>query len=290
MTTSIYDIITDKILAKLEEGTAPWHKSWRTQTPMNFFTGKAYRGINTFLLAGYEDPRFMTFNQIKSKKGWLKKGAKSEIVVFWTKLENKKSNEDEVDADDEDLINSRKFVLKYFNVFNAKDIEGIEFPKLESNTNNTIQTAQEIADSYLQQIKSFSHGGDRAYYAPNNDHIQMPTLNSFDSSEEYYSALFHEIAHSTGHASRLDRKGITELSRFGSHSYSYEELIAEMTSAFICNAAGIENTIDNSAAYIQGWSKVLKENKKMIVQAAGQAQKAADFILNNESVKEDVAA
>ena len=106
----------------------------------------------------------------------------------------------------------------------------------------------------------------------------MPALNSFDSSEEYYSVLFHEIAHSTGHETRLNRKGITELSRFGSHSYCFEELVAEMTSAFLCSSVGIENTIDNSAAYIQGWIKALKENKKMILIAASQAQKAADYI------------
>lgn len=288
--TSIYEIVTNKILTKLEEGTAPWHKSWSAQTPMNFFTGKEYRGINTLLLSDFEDPRFMTFNQVKTLKGSIKKGAKSEIVVFWTKAENKKANQEINEEDEDDLLNSKKFVLKYFNVFNAKDIEGIDFPALETNNNDTIKTAQEAADNYLNQISSFSHGGGKAYYAPSTDHIQMPALNSFDSSEEYYSALFHEIAHSTGHASRLNRKGITELSKFGSHSYSYEELIAEMSSAFICSFVNIKNTIDNSAAYIQGWSKVLKENKKMIIQAASQAQKVADYVLKNELAKEDVAA
>lgn len=278
MANSIYDIITDKILAKLESGVAPWHKSWSVQTPINFLTGKEYRGINTFLLAGFEDPRFLTFNQIKTLKGTIKKGAKSEIVVFWSKVENKNQNAENINEDEEEMINSKKFILRYYNVFNAQDIEGIDFPILETNNNNTIENAQNLAGTYLKNLSSFKHGGDKAYYAPATDHIQMPALNSFDSSEEYYSVLFHEIAHSTGHETRLNRKGITELSSFGSHSYSFEELVAEMTSAFICSSVGIENTIDNSAAYIQGWSKALKENKKMILIAASQAQKAADYI------------
>ncbi|MDX9744503.1 MAG: zincin-like metallopeptidase domain-containing protein [Arcobacteraceae bacterium] len=286
---NIYEIITNKIIEKLEEGTTPWHKAWATtQTPFNYATGKDYRGINTLLLAGYDDPRFMTFNQVKTLKGSIKKGAKSQIIVFWSTISKSNNNieTDEINEEDE-----TKFVLKYYNVFNAQDIEGIDFPKIEITNNNTkIEDAEQLANAYLSQIKSFNHGGDRAYYSPSLDHIQMPKFERFESSEEYYSTLFHEIAHSTGHETRLNRKGVTESKKFGSHDYSYEELIAEISSAFLCNFVKIENTFDNSAAYIHGWSKALKDNKKMIILAASQAQKVSDYILSFTQNHKSIAA
>jgi antirestriction protein ArdC len=130
-------------------------------------------------------------------------------------------------------------------------------------------------------------GGDRAYYSPRLDYIHIPAKEAFSSPEEFYSTAFHELAHASGHSSRLHRKGVTEPAHFGSHDYSQEELVAEFGASMLCGFAGIEQqTIENSAAYIQGWLKVLKGDKKLAIIAAGQAQRVADFILNKQDAEQ----
>jgi antirestriction protein ArdC len=135
----------------------------------------------------------------------------------------------------------------------------------------------------LPEIK---YGGNKAYYSPSLDYVQLSHQHTFDTIESFYGTLFHELSHSTGHSNRLGRKGVTETSYFGSHEYSKEELVAEMGAAFLCGHAGIENTtIENSVSYLAGWLKALKNDKTLLIHAAAQAQKAADYILN---VKPDV--
>lgn len=281
---NIYEIVTQKIIEKLENGVSPWHKPWTTHKPFNFASKREYNGINLMLLDG-EDPRYMTYAQVKEKGGNVKKGAKGYMVVFWSPLKTKTVTiKDDNTGEEETLIDGKtfgKFMLKYYTVFNAVDIEGIEFPPLPINESICqLEEAQSVADAYIKQLASFGHGGEKAYYIPSQDHVQMPSLVSFESSEEYYSTLFHELGHSTGHVSRLDRKSHKEFDSH-KHNYSYEELVAEMTACFLCANVGITNTLDNSASYLQGWANVLskKENQRFIVMAAGQAQKASDFIL-----------
>ena len=130
------------------------------------------------------------------------------------------------------------------------------------------------------------HGGSRACYQPSNDEVHMPDRERFDSSEEYYSTLFHELVHSTGHASRLGRTGITETIVFGSRTYSKEELIAEMGATFLCGHTGIENAvIDNSASYLASWLGRLRNDSRLVVQAAAQSQKAVDYVLDQREEK-----
>jgi len=289
--SSIYEIVTDKIIEKLENGVLPWHKPWTVQRPFNYASKREYSGINLYLLDG-EDPRYMTYKQVKEKGGTVKKGAKAYMVVFWSPVKAKTVKiKDEETGEEETYIDGStlgKFVLRYYTVFNAVDIEGIEFPAIEINVNNKpIDYAQSVADSYIVQLDSFAHGGNKAYYMPLNDHVQMPKLDSFESSDEYYSTLFHELSHSTGHEKRLDRRSQKEFDSH-KHSYSYEELVAEMTACFLCSYTGITSTLDNSAAYLSGWASVLskKENQRYVILAAGQAQKASDFILKFSSKDE----
>lgn len=293
---NIYEIITNKIIEKIEAGVSPWHRPWQRTNPLNFASKREYSGINLLLLDD-ADPRYMTFKQVVEAGGKVKKGAKGHMVVFWSPLKIKTVTvENEDTGEEETLIDGKsfgKFVLRYYTVFNAVDIEGIDFPPLNGRGPVApLETAQAITDSYIQQLGGFAYGGDRAYYRASSDHIQMPPLESFESSEGYYSTLFHEMGHSTGHKSRLARKGIVDFDGFGSHSYSYEELVAEMTAAFLCHEVGIETELGNSASYLAGWANVLskKENQRYVVLAAGQAEKAAKLILGTSQAEDEVRA
>lgn len=180
-------------------------------------------------------------------------------------------------------------ILRYYHCFNLEQTEGIK-PPPEIQPNNTftpINKAEQIIEN-MQHKPDIQYGGSRACYAPAEDVIQLPEREAFHSSESYYSTLFHELSHATGHVSRLARKGVTDPSCFGSHDYSQEELVAEFAASMLCGAASIEQqTISNSAAYIQGWLSVMKGDKRLAVIAAGQAQRAADFILNRNTDEQD---
>jgi antirestriction protein ArdC len=171
-------------------------------------------------------------------------------------------------------------MIRYYKVFNAEQTEGIDYPKPPERDFNPIEEAEKILAG-MPNRPAITHGEARAYYRPSEDRVNLPPQGSFTSDEAYYSTLFHELAHATGHASRLDRKEITEVNLFGSHDYSKEELVAEMGSAYLCGASGISpQTIDNQAAYIHGWLRKLRDDQKFVVLAAAKAQKAADYILN----------
>ncbi len=274
---TVADIVTELIISKLEAGCIPWRKPWNgsQNAPRNLITGKAYRGINAFILGcyGFTSPYFATFKQIVDKKGTLKKGSKSIPVIFYSV----KEVEDRTTGEDVDI-----FVLRYYRVFNAEDIEGIEIPTQETFTREftPIEEAQRIIANMplCPEIKS---GGNRAYYSPSLDYVNLPPENCFHSNEEFYSTAFHELCHASGHSSRLNRSTVTKSAYFGSTEYSKEELIAEMGASFLSATAGIANTIDNSAAYIKGWISALKskDNRGLVIQAASSAQKAMDYIL-----------
>ena len=179
--------------------------------------------------------------------------------------------------------------MRHYTVFNLEQTEGIEAPPSPTAIEklfNPIQAAEElIAD--MPQRPEIRHSGSRAYYKPFYDYVNMPPQETFHQEEGYYCTLFHEIGHATGHSSRLSRKGVTECATFASHDYSKEELVAEMTAAFLCAETGIvQATLDNSAAYIQSWLRELNNDKSLVILAAGQAQKAVDFIMNRKAVEE----
>jgi len=287
----IYDIINSRIIELLQQGTVPWRKTWHVETnsPKNLVSKKEYRGINIFMLAcmPYNSPFWLTFKQASDKGGHVRKGEKSTPVIFWKWLDKKDVGDDDAETA---TVNGKIPMLRYYSVFNLEQTEGIPSPPTTEtiiNTFNPIERAEQIIAGmpYRPEIK---HGGNSAAYSPMLDYVKLPVPEAFDSPEEYYSTAFHELSHATGHASRVGRKGILEPSYFGSHEYSKEELIAEMGAAFLCGHAGIEQrTIENSAAYIHGWLRSLKNDKKMLIMAAAQGQLASDFILNRKGGEAD---
>lgn len=277
MKRNAYDIITERILTIMAQGTIPWQAGWIFgERPCNLVSQKPYRGINVFVLglAGYNSPYWLTFNQARKKGGSIRKGEKGTPVVFWKWLEKETR-----DPETGEKTTNRIPLLRYYTVFNLEQTRGIEDPQLAGKPQiNAIDSAQAIICNMPQRPRMVP--GKPSYNAK-SDIVCLPDFQRFVKSEDFYNAAFHELAHSTGHASRLNRPEVMERNFFGDPDYSKEELVAEMTAAFLCNSAGIAPaTIENSAAYIKGWARQFKDNKKMLVCAAASAQKAADFILN----------
>ncbi len=272
--TDVYEIINEQILALLEAGTNPWRKPWHAAAqlpPQNLMSRKAYRGLNVLLLglSPFESPYWLTFNQARAAGGNVKKGEKSRLVTFWKMFQ----------ADDRTTGEKKNVpMLRYYRVFNADQCEGVATPKLEvpSFEHNPIDAAERIAAAMPNAPQIATEDTRQAYYSPKKDVVNMPPRDRFETAEGFYEVLFHELTHSTGHASRLGR----DLSgTFGETAYGREELIAEMGSAYLCGLAGItESTITNAAAYLDSWRKVIKEDKRAVVVAAGAAQRAVDFI------------
>lgn len=265
----IYELVTNRIIEELEKGVVPWKKPFLNSNAVNWVTQKPYRGINTMLVPEGE---YATFKQIKDAGGKIKKGAKGHIVVFWKFLE--KENEE-----------GEKFkfpLLKYYTVFEINtQVEGLNSKRPPKNfENEPIEEAQKIIDDFINKPR-FRFKSGQANYVPMLDLINMPPMIDFISAEEYYSTFFHELTHSTGHKDRLKREGVTEPISFGSETYSKEELIAEIGASLLCGVVGIdtEAIYQNSAAYLQSWLNALKNDNKLILTAAGQAQKAVDYIL-----------
>lgn len=279
-----YEKVNEIILASLERGEIPWVKPWSkcSVAPQNFATGHRYTGANFFLtsLMGGIQPYFLTFKQVQDLGGKVKAGSKALPVIYWNMFKK-----EGLDKDGQRTSDTIPF-LKYYNVFKASDIEGIEFPAPKAViAPDPIPACEHLVAAAKQagKVAPIFHDELSAYYSPSSDQIHLPQSVYFNSMESYYSTLFHEMGHSTGHASRLGRKGVIDPVSFGSHTYSKEELIAELTAAYLCAHAGLDTTLENSAAYIQSWSKKLTENPKWFIEAAGQAQKAANFILLKEA-------
>ena len=274
---SVYEIITEKIIKQLESGVAPWRKPWTCQTPANLITQKEYRGLNVFTLAsqGYPSRFWLSFNQTSKLGGRIRKGEKSSPVIFWNI-----GDERQTTTQDGVKETSRPLLLRYYSVFNLSQAEGIDIPASllqETRTNDPIETCEQLVTN-MPNPPAFEQS-DKAWYSPSKDLVGMPARGLFHSSEEYYATEFHELAHSTGHLKRLHRENFDSPVSFGSESYSKEELIAEMTAAMLCGIAGIEqNTLENSAAHLNTWIARLKSDSRLLVSAASQAQKAADFI------------
>ena len=282
MSFDIYSEITKQIMAMLEQGVVPWRSPILGRTtaghPKNLESRKPYRGVNVFLLAftayakGYGSSYWLTFNQARERGANVRRGEKSSMVVFWKQYE----------TTDRETGEAKKVpLLRYYNVFNVEQVDGIEAPDKAAFTPldfKPIEAAETIVNGYAGG-PAIAHGGQQAYYQPRTDSVHMPEQPRFASCEEYYSTLFHELSHSTGHSLRLDRKLDTDPKPFGTPDYGKEELIAEMAAAFLCGHAGIHPTVaENQAAYIQGWLKTIKQDNKLVIAAASAGQKAADWI------------
>jgi antirestriction protein ArdC len=271
---SVYEIVTEQVIKQLEQGVALWRKPWRTEMPCNLLSQKPYRGLNVFMLAtqGYESRYWLTFNQANKLGGRVKKGEHSSLVTFWH------IGQEKINADG---TKTQPFLLRYYRVFNLCQTEGIaeklglgkSAPRVPS-----IEQCEAIVSGMPNPPKREQDA--RAWYRPSTDTVGMPARGLFNSPEEYYSTLFHELTHSTGNASRVGREGIDQLNTFGSESYSREELVAEMGAAMLCGVTGIaQATLQNSAAYLKTWIERLKSDSRLLVSAASAAQKASDYIL-----------
>ncbi len=287
MAFDIYQAVTDRIISAIEKGTAPWTRPWvlGADCAISYSTGKPYSILNQILL---EEPgEYITFKECAERGGHVRKGEKSKIVVFWQMLEKEKTDADgNVVYNDGEAVKKLIPILKYFNVFNVNQCEGIErrWTKTESGvTLNPIEQAENIASEYIGRsgVKLIHENGSRAFYRPATDEIHLPEMKQFSQIAEYYSTQFHEMVHSTGHESRLARIGTgSNAAAFGTEDYSKEELVAEIGACVILNKLRIETeeSFRNSAAYLAGWLKALKDDKKMVVYAASQAEKAVNMI------------
>ena len=279
--STVYEMITEQIVGQLEKGTVPWRMSWTPQSrPRNLVSNRAYTGVNVMLLVtrGYSSPYWMTFKQAKDLGGSVRKGEHGQLVVFWKMLEKH-----EIDETTGKTVKTTIPMLRYYRVFNLEQTDGVRVPAgreipPERDDVEAIEAAEAIIAGYLAAGgPSVTYRGSQPAYSPPLDAVEVPEQSHFDSDAEFYGAVFHELGHSTGHPSRLNRY---EPAAFGSHSYGREELVAEMTAAFLAGEAGTGSaTIDNSAAYLAGWIKTIREDVRAVVVAAGAAQRAADYVL-----------
>lgn len=292
----VYQIVTDRIIELLEKGTVPWQKPWTEPgIPMNLLSKRPYRGINLWLLLSldYERNLFLTWDQIKKAGGSVIRGETGHVVVFWKTVPKKKQGA----APEEGEKEKQTPLLRYYKVFNIAQCR--DLPKELIGKNDVLpDTFGELpvpkkTDPILEceaivygmpQCPPISFKGKQAYYDITKDEVVLPAKKSFKTQEGYYTTLFHELVHSTGHEKRLNRPTITEMVEVGGDLYSIEELVAEMGASYLSFLTGIlPSTITNSAAYIKGWLGKLKDDKRFIVQASGQAQRAVDFILNQQA-------
>ena len=293
--SKVYGILTDNILKMIDAGVAPWRRPWdasrgRSMRPVSI-TGTMYRGINYIMLSTIASMNgwtniWLTGKMIRERGGSLKEGQeKNASPLYFYKV---------IEKDDDSTFP----VFRFWPVYNLSQVDGIIVKGVNDGTENAetnmpiLAAPQSIVDGY-QNAPAIRHNGDpRAYYVPVTDIVNMPDRNTFDTAEHYYATLFHELAHSTGHVSRLNRKDLMDNHGFGSHAYSLEELTAELTSVFLCNECGINNDpmMENAANYLADWHKKLKSDPKMFAIAASRAQKAADLILgkkDNETENEE---
>jgi antirestriction protein ArdC len=272
----MYAAINNMIMEKLQNGKAPWRQTWNDFGPArNYVSKKPYRGINALILnnTDFEYPLYLSFLQAKELGGNIKRGSKSIEVIYWKTLE----------FENEEKIKRIPF-LRYYNVFNIECVDGVKFKLPAKYINDSIDQCESIIND-MPSKPIIEHGGDEPCYSWKEDRIKIPHRDNFTLSDEYYATLFHELAHSTGHESRLNRETGMKPAIYGSSDYCKEELVAEIATCFLCGESGITNNIiDNSSAYIQFWlerlTNLLREDNKAFVKAAAQAQRATDFILS----------
>ena len=304
---TVYERVTRKITELLEQGVVPWQKPWQAHVgpPRNGVSGRYYRGFNVFMLgfAGYDSPWWFTPRQVNDLDGHIVKGERVSWVTFFKPWlpKDEPGEAAGIDAEESEASSRRRpvFIVRSYRVVNLDQCTGPGIQRFRDkhpverpakNDNDPIAGCEAIVAG-MPSPPAIRHGGNRACYWPGIDQISMPKRETFVSSEAFYSTLFHELTHSTGHPDRLGRKTLVAGAPFRSPVYTREELCAEMGAAFLCATAGIQDpTIENSAGYIQGWLKYLSSDPKAFLVAGAQAQKAADYVLGHAGVEEVEAA
>ena len=272
----IYQTITDRMIAEMERGEIPWKKPWMaTGSAISHTTGKPYSLLNQMLLGRAGE--YLTFKQVHAEGGYVRKGEKASLLVFWTWL----------DKEDKETGETTQIpFLKYYSVFHIDQCEGIraKYARELSQTASADETAEKVIAEYVARegVRIDHEQGNSAYYQPTTDTIRLPLMKQFAETAEYYSTAFHEMVHSTGHMKRLAR--LEAPAHFGSEDYSKEELIADIGSSALVHHCGLETpeSFRNNTAYIQNWLSVLKNDKRFIVSASGKAEKAVNFILEGQ--------
>ena len=299
---TVYERVTERITQLLRQGVVPWQKPWNAHVgpPRNGVSGKFYRGLNVFLLsaAGFDSPWWFSPKQVNDLDGHIRKGEKVSWAHFFKPWipKGKPSEATEIDADEAEVSTRRPIlIIRAYRVVNLDQCAGPGIDQFRArhpvegptrNDNDPIAACEQIVAA-MPDPPSVRHGGNRACYWPAADQISMPRRETFVGSEEYYSTLFHELTHSTGHPDRLNRRTLVAGAPFRSPTYTKEELVAEMGAAFLCAEAGIDDpTVENSAAYLGGWLTYLSSDPKALVIAGAQAQKAADYVLGWAGVEE----
>lgn len=286
-------IITERILAELEKGVAPWHRPWfgTLDGPISHATGKPYSLLNQILL-GDVPSEFVTFKQAKAEGGAPKKGSKGKLVTFWKRIQvSGVATDEDADGEAEAATGRGRVIpfLRYYTVFDIADCDGIapKFPDREAVAHEPSAEGEAVVDGYFSQdgapALDRDHKSNRAFYSPALDSVTVPRIDQFPELAEFYSTLFHEMIHSTGHASRLDRFTGKD-AHFGSDDYSREELVAEIGAAALLHRIGLETpaTFKNSAAYVDSWSKALRADSKLFTTACARAEKAVRWILGEK--------
>ena len=280
MKKDIYEMVTDRIIEQLEKGVVAWQKPWTGvhDGAYNRISNKPYSLLNQMLLS--KTGEYASFKQWTELGGHIRKGEKAEIVTFWKIQPIEEENEDG------EKVTKQIPLLRYYNVFHISQVEGVEPKSIDLNELQPIEEAERIKIEYMKRehIKILEKVTDKAFYSPLLDYIQIPCKEQYQNIEEFYSTLFHEMTHSTGHKVRLDREDVKDCMYKGDENYSKEELCAELGSAFLINKLGIESSksFNNSTAYIQSWLRVLRNDKKFIISASSRAEKAVKYILNEQ--------
>ena len=276
MSIDLYQTITDRMIAEMEQGIIPWKKPWMASgAAISHTTGKPYSLLNQMLLG--KPGEWITFSQCQQEGGRVRKGEKARMVVFWKWIETKDEETEEV---------KEVPFLKYYNVFHIDQCKGITAKHTQTNPNpaQADEAAETIITEYVKRegVTLEHREGDSAYYQPAADRIVLPKLSQFTETAEYYGTAFHEMVHSTGHMKRLARLDTT--ANFGGEEYGKEELISEIGSAALVHHVGLETSksFRNSAAYVQNWLQALKNDKRFIVSAASKADKAVNYILTGQ--------
>lgn len=325
--TDHYAAIAAEVIASMKSGVAPWQRPWRGGTGgiRNAVTRKAYRGLNTLRLMltawdrNYTSSLWLTFKQanelaakaakkaghaveLNARKMWvyadgenkgrsvggIRKGQNAAndcgatTVFFWKRLPKTEK------TDNGDEKEKKFMMMRTYQVFNLEQCDQAIIDYMSADTPAPEFTPLEAAERICKGLDvTTRHGGNRAFYQPKKDFIQLPKRTAFGSPEEYYTTRFHEMGHATGAVQRLNRDGVANFDYFGSHQYSAEELVAEFTATFLAAEAGIERAIlDNSAAYLRTWAKKLEDDPKVLIDAVREAQKAADYIMGTEFASE----
>lgn len=291
---SLYDEVTQTIIAQLEEGVFPWVRPWSKARaspglPRNAVSGRPYSGINVLVLwgavieGGYPSQDWLTFRQAQAAGGCVRKGERGRMVFYADRFTPKEEREKVESGEDARAIP----FLKRFTVFNAEQCDGLPEGLVSQPVPLPERELHRAAEDLIAATGAdFRIGGAEAFYSPSGDFVMVPPQPAFHRQIDYYRTALHELGHWTGHCSRLDRD---QTGRFGTAPYAREELVAELASAFLCAALGIEPTVRH-ADYLGSWLAVLRAGNRAIFRAASQASKAAEFLLQCQASEQGQAA